>query len=135
MGCSPSTLCSGAAATAALQPLRPPAPPDALAAIRETGPVKKDFALGELLGKGSFGDVYRAISRRNGELVAVKLMDRSKIKATSIAREYNVLEHLGHHPYVVGYRGTYKTRETVAFVLEIMEGAPARLPPRILEAR
>jgi serine/threonine protein kinase len=49
-------------------------------------------------------------------------MDRAKIKATSIHREWNVLEHTGHHPYVVDYKGTYKTKENVSFVLELMSG-------------
>ena len=49
-------------------------------------------------------------------------MDRAKIKPTSIHREWNVLEHLGHHPYIVDYVGTYKTRDHVYFVMECMYG-------------
>ena len=50
------------------------------------------------------------------------MMDRAKIKPTSIHREWNVLEHLGHHPYIVDYVGTYKTRDHVYFVMECMYG-------------
>lgn len=75
-----------------------------------------------LLGKGSFGVVYLGRHRQTGEAVAIKLMRRGKVKATSIAREFTVLQHLGLHPAIVGYRGAYKTAEEVAFVFELMSG-------------
>lgn len=33
-----------------------------------------------------------------------------------------MLEHIGHHPFVVDYKGAYRTRESVEFVLEYMPG-------------
>ncbi len=101
--------------------------PDPLAAIEDSPPggVQADYRLGELLGKGSFGDVFAATDRRTGAHVAVKVMLRAKVKASSIFREYNVLTHVargGGHPAVVGYQRAYKTPTDVSFVFERMRG-------------
>ena len=130
MGCNYSALnaCKGVI-SGVIGPGAPPPgtgePPgeDPLKDIPDTPDgVRADFKLSEICGKGSFGTVFRATHRRTGEVVAVKVMDRAKIKASSIYREFNVLEHIGHHPWVVGYKGTYKTKESVSFVLEFMGG-------------
>ena len=63
--------------------------------------------------------VYRATDKRTGEVVAVKVMDRTKIKAASIERELTVLEHLGDNPHVVVFKGAYVTRTEVIFVMEV----------------
>ena len=73
--------------------------------------------------RGAFGTVYRAVHKRTGEAVAVKLMDRRVIKAASIAREWTALERIGKSPYVVQYKGAYKTPVSVAFVLELYVSA------------
>ena len=75
-----------------------------------------------LSSRGSFGNVYRATRKSDGGVFAVKIMDRAKIKPTSIHREYTVLEATGQHSHVVGYFGTYKSATQVSFVLEPMEG-------------
>jgi len=82
----------------------------------------KDWRLGRLLGRGSFGLVFAARERKTGYPGAIKVMDRSRIKATSINREHTVLEALGDHPGVVRYLGTYKTWATVSFAMERVTG-------------
>ncbi len=72
-----------------------------------------------LVCRGSFGVVYRAVHRGTGDVVAIKVMDRTKVKAASIERELNVLEHLGDNPYVVGFKGAYVTTTHVSFVMEL----------------
>lgn len=66
--------------------------------------------------------MFAARERKTGYRGAIKVMDRSRIKATSINREYTVLEALGHHPSVVRYLGTYKTWATVSFAMERVTG-------------
>lgn len=45
----------------------------------------RDFDLGEQLGSGKFGDVYRAIHKKTGTLYAVKKIFKSTIL------EYNMV--------------------------------------------
>jgi hypothetical protein len=69
--------------------------------------------------RGSFGHVYLGRDKQTGESVAVKIMDRAKIKAASIEREWTVLSHLGTHPHVVGFKSAYVTPANVCFVMEL----------------
>lgn len=63
--------------------------------------------------------MYSGRDRRTGEVVAVKVMDRTRIKSASIAREWTVLSHLGFHPHVVQFHKAYVTQTQVSFVMEL----------------
>ena len=63
--------------------------------------------------------MYEGKHRVTGEVVAVKCMDRGRIKASSIEREWTVLSHLGFHPHVVLFKSAYVSANQVAFVMEV----------------
>lgn len=75
--------------------------------------------------------MYLGTHRVSGSTVAVKVMDRSRIKSTSIEREWTVLEHLGKHEHVVEFMGAYANTREVCFTLELCVSlCCTRLPPR-----
>jgi serine/threonine protein kinase len=39
-------------------------------------PIERDYELLEPLGQGSFGKVFKAVSKASGEIRAVKILDR-----------------------------------------------------------
>ena len=51
--------------------------------------------------------------------MAVKVMDRARIKSASIEREWTVLSHLGKHAHVVQFHKAYVTPTQVSFVMEL----------------
>ncbi len=69
------------------------------------------FTFGELIGRGAFGEVYRAWDARLQRDVAVKLVRRDRPFASSIIEEARRLARV-HHPSVV--RSTTCTRPTAA---------------------
>ena len=82
--------------------------------------VSDHYIIGPMIGKGSFGSVYIGTSKVwPHEEVAIKVMDRAKVKATSIEREERVLKRLGFHKNIVQFKGLYKTEKEVSFVLEL----------------
>ncbi|KAH8693148.1 serine-threonine kinase SepH [Talaromyces proteolyticus] len=83
----------------------------------------KDFQLGDCLGKGAFGSVYRALNWNTGETVAVKqvrLVDLPKSELRVIMLEIDLLKALDH-PNIVKYHGFVKTPDTLNIILEYCE--------------
>lgn len=82
-----------------------------------------DYQLGDSLGKGAFGQVYRALNWATGETVAVKEIQLSNIpkgELGEIMSEIDLLKNL-NHPNIVKYKGFVKTREYLYIILEFCE--------------
>ncbi|GJE91912.1 Pkinase domain-containing protein [Phanerochaete sordida] len=81
------------------------------------------YQLGDSLGKGAFGQVYRALNWETGETVAVKEIQLSNIPKSEIGQimsEINLLKNL-NHPNIVKYKGYEKTPEFLYIILEFCE--------------
>jgi 5'-AMP-activated protein kinase catalytic alpha subunit len=82
------------------------------------------YVLGKAIGKGTFGKVKLAIHTVTGEKVAVKILEKSRIKDSSdierVSREIKILK-LVNHPNVVKL---YEIIETPKHIYLIMEYAP-----------
>ncbi|KAF8158498.1 hypothetical protein B0H34DRAFT_709124 [Crassisporium funariophilum] len=82
-----------------------------------------DYQLGDSLGKGAFGQVYRALNWATGETVAVKEIQLTNIpkgELGEIMSEIDLLKNL-NHPNIVKYKGFVKTREYLYIILEFCE--------------
>ncbi|KIY69316.1 Pkinase-domain-containing protein [Cylindrobasidium torrendii FP15055 ss-10] len=82
-----------------------------------------DYQLGDSLGKGAFGQVYRALNWATGETVAVKEITLSNIPKSELGEimsEIDLLKNL-NHANIVKYKGFVKTREYLYIILEFCE--------------
>ncbi|KAF8458870.1 hypothetical protein BGX38DRAFT_1264595 [Terfezia claveryi] len=82
-----------------------------------------DYTLGDCLGKGAFGSVYRALNWGTGETVAVKqvrLADLPKSELRVIMLEIDLLKNL-NHANIVKYRGFVKTADSLYIIMEYCE--------------
>lgn len=83
----------------------------------------KDFQLGNCVGRGAFGSVYRALNWSTGETVAIKqvrLADLPKAELKVIMQEIDLLKNL-NHPNIVKYHGFVKSKESLYIILEYCE--------------
>ncbi|KAG0787214.1 hypothetical protein G6F22_007389 [Rhizopus arrhizus] len=85
-----------------------------------------DYNLGKTIGRGASGRVKLGIHKQTGERVAIKMISRSQLSASSITsksvqRELAVLQLL-HHPNLVDLRQVLQDTSYVYFVMEYCEG-------------
>lgn len=81
------------------------------------------YMLGEELGRGAYGQVYKGLDTRTGDTVAIKQMSLSGISNNnlqSVMGEIDLLKNL-NHKNIVKYLGSFKTRTHLYIILEFME--------------
>ncbi|KAK0564035.1 Protein kinase of the Mitotic Exit Network [Tilletia horrida] len=81
------------------------------------------YQLGDCLGKGAFGSVFRGLNWTTGETVAVKqikLANIPKSELSEIMSEIDLLKNL-KHPNIVKYLGSEKTNDFLFIILEYCE--------------
>jgi hypothetical protein len=80
----------------------------------------QDFQLGDCLGKGAFGSVYRALNWGTGETVAIKQVRLENLGAADLKNmemEIDLLKNL-NHPNIVKYHGFVRSSESLYIILE-----------------
>ncbi|KAL5531353.1 hypothetical protein ACEPAG_4230 [Sanghuangporus baumii] len=91
--------------------------------IKDEGKPTTHFQLGNCIGRGQFGSVYRALNLNNGQMVAVKrirLEGLSEEDVKQLMREVETVKSLSH-PSIVKYEGMSKDSDTLNIVLEYAE--------------
>ncbi|KAK0488943.1 STE/STE11/cdc15 protein kinase [Armillaria novae-zelandiae] len=91
--------------------------------IREEGKPPTHFQLGNCIGRGQFGSVYRALNLNTGQMVAVKRIRLEGLKedeVTTLMREVDLVKRLSH-PSIVKYEGMARDTDTLSIVLEYAE--------------
>jgi len=76
--------------------------------------------LGNCIGRGQFGAVYRALNLNTGQMVAVKRIGLDGLKeeeVTQLMREVDLVKSLSH-PSIVKYEGMARDENTLSLVLE-----------------
>ncbi|KAJ6591534.1 Pkinase-domain-containing protein [Mycena vulgaris] len=91
--------------------------------VREEGKPPTHFQLGNCIGRGQFGSVYRALNLNTGQMVAVKRIRLEGLKedeVTTLMREVDLVKSLSH-PSIVKYEGMARDQDTLSIVLEYAE--------------
>ncbi|TKY87738.1 hypothetical protein EX895_003319 [Sporisorium graminicola] len=91
--------------------------------VAEEGKPNVTYQLGNCIGRGQFGSVYRALNLNSGQMVAVKrikLEGRSDDEVTELMGEVDLLKSLTH-PSVVKYEGLVRGPDVVSIILEYVE--------------
>lgn len=87
--------------------------------------LKNRYRIEERLGKGTFGEVYRATDLQTGEPVAVKTMNTEFVDSMEyrkrFAREVIVLQKISH-PNIVGYIDAFANPKQAFLVMEYVSG-------------
>jgi len=93
--------------------------------LRTTFPkqLSDKYQLGEELGRGAYGRVFRGWDDRTGAQVAIKQLSLEHIPASTLAgimTEVDLLKALNHRN-VVQYMGSYRSRSHLYIIMELVE--------------
>jgi len=79
----------------------------------------------KLLGSGSYGQVYRATSKKDKTVrVAIKMINKNKLSPDdllSLRNEVAIMQQVDH-PNIVKYYETYEEKKTIYLVMELCTG-------------
>ncbi|KAE9388787.1 hypothetical protein BT96DRAFT_947360 [Gymnopus androsaceus JB14] len=90
--------------------------------IKEEG-APTHFRLGNSIGSGQFGSVYRALNLNTGQMVAVKRIQLEGLEEEEVAQlvhELDLVKKLSH-PSIIKYEGIHRDADTLSIVLEYAE--------------
>ncbi|KAK6934240.1 Protein kinase domain [Dillenia turbinata] len=81
------------------------------------------FSSLELIGRGSFGDVYKGFDKELNKVVAIKVIDleESEDEIEDIQKEISVLSQC-RSPYITEYYGSYLHQTKLWIIMEYMAG-------------
>ncbi|CAD6953713.1 unnamed protein product [Tilletia controversa] len=81
------------------------------------------YQIGQCIGKGQFGSVYKAMNTATGNMLAVKrikLTGKTEREITQLMQEVDLLKKL-EHPSVVKYEGLVRSNDVLNIILEWVE--------------
>lgn len=86
---------------------------------------KDRFELQDLIGEGTYGEVYSARDKTTGKKVAIKILETIADNLEEIEEEYLVLRDLSHHPNLPSFVGIFLRKgasfedDQLWFVMEV----------------
>lgn len=91
--------------------------------VEVVGPTS--FQVLQILGKGSFGEVYQVSHKKTGQVFAMKVLRKSKIVGRNLVRyamtERNLLSYI-RHPFIVRLHYAFQTPSCLVLVLQFCPG-------------
>lgn len=86
--------------------------------------IEEYYDFGEVLGKGQFGNVKKAVNKETKEQVAVKQIKKSKISDEELEMLRNEIEVLKicNHPNIVKLYDIFEDSKKIHLVLELLKG-------------
>eukprot|EP01103_Thecamoeba_quadrilineata_P000380 TRINITY_DN1031_c0_g1_i3.p1 TRINITY_DN1031_c0_g1~~TRINITY_DN1031_c0_g1_i3.p1 ORF type:complete len:553 (+),score=95.52 TRINITY_DN1031_c0_g1_i3:1868-3526(+) len=90
--------------------------------------IGKTYQVGDQIGKGAFGKIFRGLNLKTGEVVAIKQFEKSLVETAQmngILKELEVLPKLVHQN-LIKFVESYDIDHNLFFILEFVEGGSLR---------
>ncbi|MGB7344356.1 MAG: serine/threonine-protein kinase [Pirellulaceae bacterium] len=87
------------------------------------------YELGELIGVGTVGTIYRATDRETGEVVALKKLNQqaaaNRLIRERFRRETSILQRL-RHPNIIAYKDSGSRDSILYYSMELVDGGTVK---------
>ena len=83
---------------------------------------ESDYIMGEELGAGAFGTVFKATHKKTGKVYAVKVMRRRRSTEEIVRREVAMLQRVGLHIGVAELVDHFESDDNFYLVMELVTG-------------
>jgi len=86
--------------------------------------VESTYKVGEEIGRGAFSVVKKGVSKKTGEEIAIKFIEKKFVDKQDLmllAREIDIMKKVDH-PNVLKLKEVFETDETIALVMELVTG-------------
>ncbi|GMN39604.1 hypothetical protein TIFTF001_008823 [Ficus carica] len=92
----------------------------------KTGHLTEHYNLGDMLGCGKFGNVFRCVEKGTGKEYACKSIAKRKLltdyDVEAVRREIQIMHHLAGNSNVISIKGAYEDAVAVHVVMELCTG-------------
>ena len=75
------------------------------------------FDINAKLGEGSYGAVFKAVDKRDGKTVAIKVLSFDSDDVADLQKEINILKEC-KSPYIVAYKGSFEKKGRLWIAME-----------------
>eukprot|EP00128_Syssomonas_multiformis_P014092 Colp12_sorted_trinity150504_noHs@12596 len=92
--------------------------------IERQSVLEQEYEFGDVLGKGSFGTVKRAVHKGTKTPWAIKIVDKQKAGSSALRQMEKEIEILKmvHHKHIVCLKEVYETPKQVFMIMELCDG-------------
>jgi len=90
--------------------------------IKIEGDINDLYSLGEVLGEGGFGQVYKARRKKDGLDVAIKMLPKEYTPRDDILREARITSKLKGNPHICQTYSVYESDDNYWLVMELIQG-------------
>ncbi|CAH2326996.1 kinase C delta type-like [Pelobates cultripes] len=80
----------------------------------------------KVLGQGSYGKVVLASTKDTGQVVAIKVIKKDKVKEKTIQKEERILQMASGSPFLCQGLAAFQTQEEASLVMEYVPGGSLR---------
>jgi calcium/calmodulin-dependent protein kinase I len=85
-------------------------------------PITDDYLFKEQLGTGKFSVVKKAVNRKTGEEVAVKIINKRIVECEELVKEVAIMKEIDEHPGVIHLKDVYEDEKVFNLVIELVTG-------------